>query len=247
MKPKFLYFFLFIFFSVSFVSATIIPNQLQINFDLVSGESICKSISLSSNEPASAIIKDVWAEEYNKERSLDRFAYSAKDHGLEINYKKSLEFTEPDSIDVDICIKASNIGKYQGALIFSSENKTGNVLQYSTWLRVIVSEKPIIQNTISGGSGGSDGSGISETTNSSNLTDIQLNNETLVNKTENLIYDDSESNEGNENNVKKTNGISGLVIGKLGTGELISMGILVFIMSLIIFGVYKRKSKNEKI
>ncbi len=245
MKFQFLFFFLFLIFSVSFVSATITPNQLQLNFDLIEGGEECQVITITSNEPASAVIQDVWAEEYNKEKSLGKFTYSAEDHGLKISYENSLEFVEAESKDIHVCITASQVGKYQGALIFAPQGESGNVIQYSTWLKVIVVEKSNVQNENSDGSGGSSGGG-SSTSNSSNVTNIQTNNNEIYNnEIENVTYNNSGVD---ENEARKTAGITGSVIGgNLGKGNLIGLAVLIILICVIAVIVYNRKSKNEKI
>jgi len=240
MKHQFLFFlFLSLIFSVSFVSATITPNQLQLNFDLVKGEEACKSIALSSNEPASAIIRDVWAEEYNQESSLSKFTYSAGDHGLSIDYENSLEFDKAESIDVNICITGSEAGKYQGALIFSPQGESGNVIQYSTWLKVIV-EEPNIQQQNSGSGGGGGGGGSSG---SSGTATYQAQTGSSDNEVENLVYKNTEVN---ENEAEGTNSwITGSVIGNsLGKGSLIGLGMLIILICVIAGIVYYRRNKE---
>lgn len=157
-------FFILFFLSVASVSATVAPNQLQYNFDLVVDEEKCQAVTVSSGEPREVIISDVWAPSYETGSDLNLFTYEPANHGIFIDFIDTLVFEEEGSIDVEVCVTASEVGKFKGALIFAPQEGQGNVVQYASWLRIIVEEKEVVannnQNSNTGGSGsGGSGSG----------------------------------------------------------------------------------------
>lgn len=205
-KTTILFFFSSLSILIAFLASSVTavtPSQMQVNFDISKGENVCERFSVSSGEATSAMIEDVWAEDYGS-ANLNKFTYDPKDHGIEIDYDPDLDFSESQTISVDICITANKVGKYQGALIFSPKNQTGNVLQYSTWLNVVVEEKESKQTTSKTPSGSGGGSSAS----TKQTTSQQKKAITSTSTEENT--DESQEENTKENNKEKIRDVQAL-------------------------------------
>lgn len=239
---KLFFLFLIIVLAINLVSSSLNLDKGKMEYNLKVEEESCQIISLNSEDYKGTIkIRDVWAENQNEEKNLNKYNFSASDNKLTIKYMDTvLDFK--DSMDFEICITADEPGNFKGALIFTPEAETNVVIEVGTWI-IINSEKIPKTNpndnqgsssSGSGGSSGGSGSGVIKTNSEKNKTLSKESNEKSENKT----------NEENKIDENSKTGITGAVIGLFGNKntKIISLAVIILVISY--FLIYKKRKQN---
>ncbi|MFH1270240.1 MAG: hypothetical protein ABII03_01255 [Nanoarchaeota archaeon] len=137
------------------------PNKERLNLTIDAGEEKCQVITLYSDGYSGTIyVRDVWAELFNEQGNLNQYTFTSTDHGISISYIDTfLDFE--NSANFEVCIIASNPGKYLGAIIFSPKTEGNVVVEIGTWILLHVSEpsQPTTTPPLSGGGSSSKNSG----------------------------------------------------------------------------------------
>lgn len=144
---KIYFFFLFIIFFISAVSAVgFSPSSLV--FKLDKNHEQCQAITLTGVTDEIDVI-NVWAENSQAEWKVGEFKNEASSHGLELSY--SINDVENNKY-IDVCVQGSKEGEYHGAIIFKQSQQGNSIVQLAVWLKVTITSQ---EKTESSGSGAS--------------------------------------------------------------------------------------------
>lgn len=110
----------------------------EINFKGISGEVVCKSITVAGFDNEDVIIENRWANEEYDGRDFSRYKLDGNYLGLEVSYEKNIV---NDKMISEVCVRGGKGGIYHGVLLFRETGKNSGV---GVWVVVDLVESDVI-------------------------------------------------------------------------------------------------------
>ena len=258
MKKYVFCFFIFLFILVSTNIVTSVGfSPINLDFEVEQNQEACKVITIESD---SEIIKvsDKWAENKDIEWKVSNFDQTADYHGLTIYHPSELTAEERQ---VNVCLSGNQLGEYHGVVLMQEEQEGNSIVQMGVWIKAIIIEPPILPTypgdesgddggSAGGGSSGGGGGGGGIVTAASS----EDGNESRLGETETQVSgeegDDQETNQEEQEEINRAGITGSAVIDKELESSLIYAGIVLVVIGIIFFIIYKyfksKKGKEEK-
>ncbi len=245
---KFFLFFLFIFFNIITVNATLNLNPGRVYFNIEPSEKHCEDVTVSSSDYTGDIeIKDVWAQSTDEGSNLNDYTLTSKYYNLEIYYKNAITNLQSEE-KINVCITSSDIGEFKGALIFYPEAESNVRVAVATWLIVSAKERVLSAQSNNQQNTGDSGGGSPNKNSQINVNAIvegenEVAKEEIV---EEVNYAEEEVQEITTKAVKETEEKEDEKEKKESYYKILGLIILLAIIgSLLVIGIYVRNKKRK--